>query len=83
MSGMILCREALRLLIAKDDLSLKHVLSCEVGEPGLEYTRGKLSPRYMPLQAVPIHFGFGCDCGVIRRKYGELSRHPCIHTDTI
>ena len=63
----------MQLLIAKD-----------AGRwPVLEHTRGKLTARCMPLQVVPIHFGFGCDCGVIRRKYGELSRHPCIQTDTI
>ena len=80
---MTLFRDAIQLQIAKDELSLKLVLSCDIGEPGLEHTRGKLSPRCVPLQAVPIYFGFGCECGVIRRKYRELSRHPCIHTDTI
>ena len=59
------------------------VLSCEMGEPGLEHAHGKLSPQCMPLQAVPIHFGFGCGCGIIRRRYGELSRHSCIQRDSI
>mmetsp|Transcript_4420 Transcript_4420/g.4413 ORF Transcript_4420/g.4413 Transcript_4420/m.4413 type:complete len:585 (+) Transcript_4420:237-1991(+) len=80
---MPLFRGALQLLRAKDELSLKLVLNCEMGEPGLEHARGKLSPQCMPLQAVPIHFGFGCDCGIIRRKYGELSRHSCIQRDSI
>lgn len=40
---MMLFREAIQLLIAKDELSLKLVLRCEVGEPGLQHTRGRLS----------------------------------------
>ena len=83
MCKMTLFRGALQLLRAKDELSLKLVLSCEMGEPGLEHARGKLSPQCMPLQAVPIHFGFGCGCGIIRRKYGELSRHSCTQRDSI
>ncbi|CUM49458.1 unnamed protein product [Debaryomyces fabryi] len=83
MCKMSLFRGALQLLRAKDELSLKLVLNCDMGEPGLEHARGKLSPQCMPLQAVPIHFGFGCDCGIIRRKYGELSRHSCIQRDSI
>ncbi|NWO17711.1 MAG: hypothetical protein HLX46_13035 [Corynebacterium sp.] len=81
--SMPLFREVFQLLRAKDELSLKLVLSCEISEPGLEHARGKLSPQCMPLQAVPIHFGFACDCGIIRRKYGELSRHQCIQRDSI
>lgn len=70
---MSLFRGALQLLSAKDDLSLKFVLNCEMGEPGLEHPRDKLNRQTMPLQVVSIHFGVGCDCGIIRRKYGELS----------
>lgn len=75
--------EAIRCQQAKDEIVRHLEWDCEVGEPGFEHGRGRISPQSKPIQALPIHFGFGCDCGIIRRQFGELSRHPCIQKDTI
>lgn len=83
LSKMLSFREAIELLAVKEkQLRCNLLPHCEVGEPGLEHSRGRISPQCMPLQGVPIHFGFGCDCGIIRRKFREMSRHPCVNRDS-
>ena len=74
-------RDIMRLLRVKEELYLK-ITPCEIGEAGFENTRGTISPQCLPLPAMPLHFGWGCDCGVIRKQFREMSRHECIHKES-
>ena len=53
-------RDIMRLLRVKEELYLK-ITPCEIGEAGFENTRGTISPQCLPLPAMPLHFGWGCD----------------------
>lgn len=40
-------------------------------QPSLENSHGRTSPQCLSLQALPIYFRYGRECGIIRRKFRE------------